>query len=237
MKQTFYAHMYIQFVAYLSYPPPKSTVRTPLWAEWHWAESPSEPPRRCRDVRPFRPRRSVYLQHWQSIKAFHKMTRKNSSVKPENQDLDVVLGISLGWRCSYDAPACLVLFWWMRDEPVSTQVGGLLFMRGGQCFQSTIPPTESLRRCFPRKSHMLMLRCTLTPATSQTKCRDHSAWSLLSTGIRYSSKSLAQDGEPCSGHPGIFMMPLDCDTTASTAAPFSTHYPQEEGPLGRWDLV
>ena len=36
---------------------------------------------------------------------------KNSSVKPENQDLDVVLGISLEWRCSYDTPACLVLFW------------------------------------------------------------------------------------------------------------------------------
>lgn len=164
---------------------------TPLWAQWHWVQ-PSELPQRCRDVRPFRPRHSVYLQHCRDMAGstpvtcwmifIRKIRRKivNSSTWKSRCWMKfwdslwggvVVMMHQHAWFCFGE--------WWGTSRS-QLELEVLLFMRGDQFFKSTISPTESLWISFPRKSNMLMLRCTLTPTTSQTKCWDHSASSLLS---------------------------------------------------------
>ena len=46
-------------------------AQKPLWAEWHWVQ-PSELPQRCRDVRPFRPRHSVYFEQHSTAPSYEQ---------------------------------------------------------------------------------------------------------------------------------------------------------------------
>lgn len=114
--------------------------------------------------------------------------------------LDEVLGLSLGWRCSYEAPACLVLFWWMiRDEPVSTRVGGFAIHEGWPILQIDNLSYRILMDKLPsQKQHAHVEMYTYTHYKSNKML---GPLSIIFT-LRYSSKSLAKGGEPPSGHHG-----------------------------------
>lgn len=119
--------------------------------------------------------------------------------------LDEVLGLSLGWRCSYDAPACLVLFWWMmRDEPVSTRVGGFAIHEGWPMLQIDNLSYRILMDKLPSQKQHAHVEMYTYPHYKSNKMLG--PLSIIFT-LRFSSKSLAQGGEPPSGHPGIFMRP------------------------------
>lgn len=167
MKQTFDVHMYIQFVAYLWYPLRKSTVEANASVGGMALGATLRAPTAL-------PGRETI-----SAKAFR---------------LPATLpGLSLGWRCSYDAPACLVLFWWMmRDEPVSTRVGGFAIHEGWPMLQIDNLSYRILRDKLPsQKQHAYVEMYTYPHYKSNKKCWDHSL--SINFTLRYSSKSLAQD--------------------------------------------